>query len=216
MEPDRLTIHLRERGTARIGGLGILWPFSLLEVSPDELTISGFAFGKYSFKPTEVVSLQPSLWGGIRINHTCSDYPGTIIFISDFRFAIHRFRLSKDLLREIEMVGFIPSGHPEDRISGRGLPFRRWAILSVVGIWALLLLWHVELLISKRERFLGVFALLLFTSFASFAPLCSESLRKLLLKPGRSLSEVRGFLILSAISTGLLAILFGWPLFSGY
>ena len=129
-------IRLQERGTARIGGLGIVWPFSLLEVFPDELTISGFAFGKYSFKPSEVVSLQSLLWGGIKINHTRSDYPVTIIFIADFRFAVHRFRLSKDLLREIEIVGFFPSGRPEDQISGRGVPFRWWAILSVVGIWA--------------------------------------------------------------------------------
>lgn len=191
---------LHFRGGARIGWVSMSWPLSSLTVTSDQITVSNL-----TFKPDQVISIKqrgyiPVLGWGIQIIHNRADYPNTVVFAS--------FRSPKSIIRQIEEIGFHPCAPPATSLAGRGIAFRWQAILVLAAIWNLLFFldWafgktHKGLHGPGRFSFLALLILFLLSVNLWW----SKVLQILILKPGRSVTEVGAFLLLlAAVSGGML------------
>jgi len=81
------TMHqnLNLTGGARIGRTNASYPFATLQVDTDSLTLDVSLFGKFVFRPVDIISIEPYtlipiLGQGIRINHRVPGYNPKIIF----------------------------------------------------------------------------------------------------------------------------------------
>jgi hypothetical protein len=193
-------------GGARVGWTNATWPFARLSATNDRLTISVGLLGTYSFAPEQVSAVEryisiPVLGWGIQIRHCRADYPQRVIFWC--------LGSPDTLLRRIRDAGFLPAGSSSAIPHGRGIAMRWSAILLAIAVWnALLLLDFTRS--SSRPSQPGPFALvaLLFAFVLSFGTLISPRLQQLVLKPGRSVGEIRPFLRLLALISGLMVIVF--------
>jgi hypothetical protein len=191
-------------GGSLVGLVNASWPLAKLTASAQQLRLSGL--GSYEFSEQDVVSLEPYgsiplLSSGIRINHNRLDYPGKIVFRCMGR--------REEVLEKIQAVGFRPQGREVARPSG--LPIR-WsvAILAVV-IWNALFYADTSFRSSGIHARPGAFALLamiLVFTLSSALPY-SGGLQRVVLRPGRSVGEIKQFLRLLQIVTGLLSLIAG-------
>jgi len=194
---------LRFWGGARIGWVCMNWPFSVLTVTKDSLKVSNL-----TFKPDEIISLKPRItipilgWG-IRIIHNRTDYPTTVAFGS--------LRSPKSILRQIDEIGFHPCAPASTSLAGRGIPFR-WQTNAILGaLWTLFFVldWafnknHDFTHEPGRFSFLGLLMLFLISANLWW----SKPLQFLILKPGRSVTEIGSFLLLLAVISGGMLIAF--------
>lgn len=69
-------------GGARLGWIQATWPFGRLSISSGQITISLAFAGRYTFAPSEISSFERYgvFSNGLRIVHTCPDYPTPIVF----------------------------------------------------------------------------------------------------------------------------------------
>ena len=112
-------------GGARLGWVQATWPFGRLSISSGQLTIALAFAGPYTFAPSEVSSLERCgiASNGLRIVHTRTDYPETIIFWCGGA------RVPR-VLDAAARAGFdvrIPSSPRR-----RGMPFR-WLAIALIG-----------------------------------------------------------------------------------
>src|SRR4030095_3055997 len=107
-------------GGARLGWVQATWPFGRLSISPGQLTISLAFVGRYTFAPSDVSALERCgiAANGVRIVHTRSDYPQTVIFWCGGRV--------ERVLDAATRAGFHERVPPSAR--PRGMPFRWVAI----------------------------------------------------------------------------------------
>lgn len=197
---------LNVTGGAQIGWMNATWPLAQLSSTSDELTVTAYLLGTYTFRPDQVSQVEkfvmiPLLGWGVRIRHCVSDYPQRIIFWC---------LASPDrLLRRIRESGFVPSASRSLTIEGRGIPVRWSVIITTVAVWNAFFL-----LDFSRSRgpsptpglFACIALLLLFT--LSVATLRSPSVQRLVLKPGRSVGEIRAVLRLLAFISGIMLVAF--------
>lgn len=188
-------------GGARLGWVHATWPFGRLSISPGRLRISLAFVGQYTFAPSEVSEL--ARFGiasnGIRIVHTRSDYPETIIFRCGGRV--------QRVLDAATAAGFntrASSLHPVR--ASRGMPFRWVATAEVVVAWNVLGFldqgphpWSAP----RPPGALMIVALGMLLAVA-FVIQISEGAQAWALKPGRSVSEVVPFLRLVQLVAGFL------------
>ena len=119
---DRVTF----RGGARVGPVQATWPFGRLSISSGQLIISLAFAGRYTFAPSEVSGLEVCgiASNGIRIVHTRSDYPETIIFRCGGRV--------QQVLDAAARAGF--TSQPASTAPPRGMPFRWMLVLGLVQL----------------------------------------------------------------------------------
>ena len=171
------------RGGAQIGWINASWPFGMLSVTPRSLTISSPFSRSYVFEPEQVVALEPCgripiLQRGVRIVHANPRYPSRIVFVG--------FQSPERLIVRTRRAGFIPAG-PDTRAPRRpGLPIRGGVVLLLGAACGILLL--LDRLLPGRPSLLLALALLY--AAASALPR-STRLQSWLLKPGRSVDEIR-------------------------
>jgi len=195
-------------GGARIGWVNASWPLAKLSVSKDNLSITALMLGAYSFAPTEVVALEayqplPIIGRGIRVVHSRSDYPETIIF----------WCLSNPttLLHDIEAAGFIartsPTGQPQRR--GRGFPVRWVAVVAIVAMWNVLFLFD-GFVPWNPPKPPGPFVLLALGLLltGTFALQVSPRVQALVMRPGRPVSEIAPVVTLLQVISAFLLIIF--------
>jgi hypothetical protein len=194
------------RGGAQIGWVNASWPFGQLAVSSRALTISSPLGRSYVFEPEHVVALEPCGWipilqRGVRIVHSHPRYRSRIIFIG--------FQRPERLIERIRQAGFIPVA-PDTRVRRRpGLPIRGSFVLLAVALWALLLLLDGVIPWGRAggPALSTLLALALLYTAASALPQ-STRLQSWVLKPDRSVDEIRLPLNLLRLGSGLvLAIL---------
>jgi hypothetical protein len=190
------------RGGSKIGWVSASWPFAKLTVAPRQLTLS--TLETLVFSPEQVIALEPCgsipvLASGVRIVHTRSDCPQTVIFWYLGRRAT--------LLERIREAGFIPAGSIGSFARAAGMPIR-WSVIIIF-----LLLWNGLFLLDRsvQERpaaMPGPVALLaLFGIFSlSWGTLVSRRLQALVLRDGHGVGEIRSFLVLLLLVAGALAI----------
>jgi hypothetical protein len=193
-------------GGARLGWVQATWPFGRLSISPAQLTISLAFVGRYTFAPSDVARLEQCgiASNGVRIVHTRSDYPETVIFRCGGRV--------QRVLDAAIRAGFdaqVPSS-PRPR----GMPFRWVAIAQVVVASNILVFldrglhpWRA----SRPPGLLSIAALGMLLGVV-FAIQVSEAAQSWALKPGRSVSEVAPFLRLVQLIGGFLIAELTWQM----
>jgi hypothetical protein len=207
--PQQYTIT----GGARVGWMNASWPLAKLSVSPDKLTITIVLLGVYSFAPSEVFAIEryvmiPVLGWGVRIHHCKVDCPKRVIFWC--------LGNPRGVLQGIRDTGFLPNASGSSFPQHRGMAMRWSAILIAIAIW-------YGLFFLNNGRSGGVpshpgpliLAPLVFVFVLSLGTLKSPQLQRIILKPGRSVGEIRPFLRLIAFISGMLLVIFSILMASG-
>jgi hypothetical protein len=191
------------RGGAKVGWVNASWPFATLAANGNTLTLS--SLGTYTFTPSEVVALEPYgsipiLASGIRINHNRRDYPKNMIFWCMGRRSA--------VLEEIASTGFRPSGQPIERSSG--FPLRWSAVLMALVLWNGLFFLD-RALAGWRPQPPGFFSFiaLVLVFCAATATRTSTAFQRVVLREGHEIAEIKSFLVLLQIVTGIMSVGFG-------
>ena len=188
---------------ARVGWIRASWPFAKLTASHDRLILT--SLGTYEFAPEQVEAIErygyiPILAWGLRIRHNRADYPKSVIFWC---------MGSRDrVLTEIKQTGFTPKGQSSNT-RPRAFPIRWTVVVGVVIVWTLLSILDRALSTAGTNvpGPFGLLALLLLFAFVT-AVLSSARLQRAVLRDGHHLSEIKGFLRLLQLTTGLLCAIF--------
>ena len=193
-------------GGARVGWLNATWPLAKLTVTPNSLRIVVRLFGDYSFTPDTIVAITrystvPILGWGIQIQHCVPEYPERFIFWC--------FGNPDALLRGIRETGF----HPQAPVSAipprKGFAIRWQALVIAVAAWNGLFI--LDMVLRKPTPPVpGPFSLLALglTLAAVIAAIRVPAFQQLILKPGRSIGEVRPVLNLLLLITGVMLPVF--------
>ena len=208
---DRLALNVAEgfksTGGARIGWINASWPLAELSVTPRSLVIRTWPLGTYAFTPEQIIRLEPYgsipvIYRGIRVVHSNPDYPTGIIFWC--------LRTPARLIERIRQVGFVPAAPPPTAPAKRGIPVRWSFIISLAVVWNALFILGGFLPGKPPPEEPGLLVLLALAVVlvASFAVERSPALQRWVLKPGRSVGEIRPALRLIQLATGLLLVIF--------
>lgn len=196
--------HVSSVGGARIGWINATWPFARLTARRDQLILNGTLIGKYSFSPEQVVAIEkytviPILGWGIRIHHSVADYPRKIVFWC--------FGSPESLIRRIQETGFVAKADPDSVPTGRGMPVRWQALVAIVALWNGLLMLDMRQSGGSAGR-PGTFTLVAFLLLflGSVGIWRSPLLQRAILKPGRSCEEIKAWLYLLALGSGLMSV----------
>ena len=200
-----MAASLKSTGGVRIGWINASWPLAELSVTPRSLVIRTWPLGTYTFTPEQIVRIEPYgsipvIYRGIRIVHARPDYPSGIIFWC--------VRNPARLIERIGQAGFVPAAPPATAPVKRGVPFRWSFIIALFLVWnALFILGGFWPGTPPPEK-PGAFVLLALAVllFASLAAERSSAFQRLVLKPGRSVGEIRPTLRLIQLVSGLVLV----------
>lgn len=201
---------LERRGGALVGCMNASWPLAKLRVSPAELTLKITLLGTYTFRPDQIVRFEAkkllrSIEVGMRIHHVVPDYPRKIIFGA--RGGTER------LLQEIQAAGFTPCAPARQLARFQGWPFKPLTLL--VGVMFLVLLSVAVLLEGFLRKAHGstaegpgvsVLVALLLVFLGCLGLRWLRPVQRLLLKPERSIGEIRPIVSLFTILSGVLLV----------
>jgi len=169
--------------------------------------------GIYSFTPDQVLTVEryvriPVLGWGIQIHHCNVDVPERVIFWC--------LGNPNTVLQGIQDSGFVPTGSRFPSFQRRGMAMRWSAIIIAVVVWNALFLLGAGRSHGVPPR-PGPFLLvpLLFAFALSVGVLISPKIQSIILKPGRSVGEIRPFLRLLVFISGLMLIIFSILLATG-
>jgi len=193
-------------GGARVGWTNATWPLAKLTATADSLRVSVRVLGDFSFTPNTVVaitrySMIPILGWGIQIQHCVPEYPARFIFWC--------LGSPDILLAGIRESGFLPQAPVSAIVPRRGFALRWQAIVVAIAAWNGLLMLDMlsHLQIPSAPGPLSALALgIAFAATAAFIRL--PALHHLVLKPGRNIGEIRPFLNLLLLITGILFVVF--------
>lgn len=202
--------QVKVTGGARVGWLNASYPLAKLTCDANKLSLS--CLGAYQFTPVQVVSITrerfiPVLAWGLRINHNRTDYPEKVVFWT--------MGNPQGVLDKISKVGFVPSGQPVKRATG--IAFRWSFIAAIVVLWNLLMLadFGEPGKASPGEPGpMAVVALGLVSLLATTVK-ASSRVQSIVLTPGHSVGEVKGFLTFIQLLTGAMAVAFALTVMLG-
>ena len=208
-----MSITVEVTGGGRLGWFNASWPFVRLSVSVSHSTISGWLLGTYKFLPEQISKIEPYgsipiIGKGIRIIHIVPEYPEKIIF--------WYFGNPQQLIDRIKGTGFQTTAPLTDIPIRKGIPVKWSAIIISVIIWNILFI--IDMNSSQNESSeLGIFSLiaiaLLFVTISWLK--YSHSFQKIVMKPGRSINEIRPILHLLQFISGVGTIAVSMQLFTG-
>ena len=201
-----MAASLKSTGGVRIGWINASWPLAELSVTPRSLVIRTWPLGTYTFTPEQIVRIEPYgsipvIYRGIRIVHARPDYPSGIIFWC--------VRNPARLIERIGQAGFVPAAPPATAPVKRGVPFRWSFIIALFLVWNALFILGGLLPGTPPPEKPGAFVLLALAVllFASLAAERSSAFQRLVLKPGRSVGEIRPTLrLIQLVSAFVLVI----------
>ena len=198
-------------GGARIGKSNASFPFAKLKVDKDTFEINASIIGNLIFTAKDIISIKPYqeipiLGRGIKVNHKVSNYNEIVIFWT--------FKNPDLVISEIKKTGFfentdpIPSQINEQiglKQSQGGFPVKKSVAIGAVIIWNLLFLFDFYTFFTNADSNLkGIFGIgiksaivLLLTT--AILTLTSKPIRSIILKEGRALDDIKGFLYLIII-----------------
>ncbi len=201
---------VEETGGAKIGLAHATWPFAKLTVNRNVLQLNASVIGNLYFRPSDIISIEPSSFlsgAGIKINHRVEKYSSKVIFLTSG---------SSDLISRIESTGFLHNtdalpADVETEIAkyqlGGSFPIKWSAAIAFIVIWNLLFLAdQLEYFGKKSNMPLGNGARLAiaFAFLFALALLISEPFRQLVLKEGRTIKDVKPFLLFLMLITGIM------------
>ena len=207
--------EINETGGARVGMINMSQWFATLVVNKNMLQLNCSIAGTFLFRPTDIISIEPYnklLKRGIKINHNVSNYYPTIIFMGGS---------STELIERIKQTGFLDnmSSIPYETeiliadIQTNGpFPLRVPAAILIVLIWNVCIFADLLGWFGKKLNNIpiGIGAQLAtgFMLTVAILLLIAEPVRQLILKEGRSIKPLRGFLyfIIFILSILFLAV----------
>jgi len=204
--------EITETGGAKIGNANATWPFAKLKVNSNMLNLNASIIGNLVFKPSDIVSIVPYsyfLSRGIKINHNVQNYKSEVIFWTTGNTAA--------LISRIEQTGFLnntkplPYGMDEEitkrQLSG-GFPLKTSAAIAIVIIWNILFLNDFLKIFNGSSKIsplgIGAQAALAFIFLTGLAMLINEPIRNLILKPGRTIEDVKAFIYILMFISGMM------------
>jgi hypothetical protein len=198
--------EIRATGGARIGAVNESWPFAKVVVSAKFLRLTSL-LGTYDFLPSDVVSLErygsiPFFYSGVRIVHARSGYPAKIIFWYPGN--------AETLIGKIRETGFMPTAPASSEIRWRGIPVRWTTILLFILIWNGLFL--VDGVIHRSfVKWPGSIMLVpfLLAFLVSWGTKTFPGLQKMIVSDGHSVDEIKAYLTLIQLVSGILFVVFG-------
>ena len=162
--------------------------------------------GDYSFTPDTVVSITrytmiPVLGWGIQIQHSVPEYPARFIFWC--------LGSPDTLLAGIRDVGFLSQAPASSIPPRRGFALRWQTIIVAVAAWNGLFI--LDMFLHRRTfpipGWFSVLALGLALA-ATVAAIRVPGFQRLILKPGRSVGEIRPFLNLLLLVSSIMFVVF--------
>jgi hypothetical protein len=201
---------IEETGGAKIGFGHATWPFAKLSVNKNVLQLNASVIGNLYFRPSDVISIEPSSFltgAGIKINHRVEKYRSKVIFLTSG---------SSDLISRIESTGFL---HNTDALPadveaeiakyqlGGSFPIKWSAAIAFIAIWNLLFLADQFGYFGKRSNMPlgnGARLAIAFAFLFALTLLISEPFRQLVLKEGRTIKDVKPFLLFLMLITGIM------------
>lgn len=206
---------IKETGGARIGMMNATWPFAKLTVTQDRLTLNATILGKFTFKSTDIIAIQPytviPFFGqGIRIQHRNGAYNSKIIFWT--------FKSPATLISEIKQTGFLnqdESKSPDQSVelgqqqqSSGGFPLKIGFAIAVLVLWNVLFFVDTEALFQRSILQFGFGkGVLLSTGMALITCvllLFVPFFQKIALKKGRNIKDISVFIYFAMFIVGVL------------
>jgi hypothetical protein len=188
-----------------MGRTNATWPLAQLSATSDKISISIRLLGTYDFTSKQVLAVEryvlfPVVAWGIRIHHCNADCPQCVIFWYLGRPDI--------VLRGIRESGFLPTASHSTIPQYRGIAVRWSVIIIVVAIWIVLLFFNFARS-HKVFPYVGplILAPLLFLLVLTVGTLLSSDLQRIILKPGRSIGEIKPYLRLFAFIFGIMLVI---------
>lgn len=186
-------------GGARVGWLNWTWPFAHLTAKSDQLSLNVGFGSHYTFTPDTIAAIKPYtmipvLGWGVRIEHCVPEYPASMIFWT--------LGSPQKLVEAILTTGF-QSRAPLSAVPQRyDLPVRWSAIILAIAVWNILFILGAAFPGPLTFVALG----LLFATVLATRSL--PAFQRLVLKPGRHVSEIRPALTFLMILSGLMFAMF--------
>lgn len=201
---------IEETGGAKIGFARVTWPFAQLKVNKNVLQLNASVIGNLYFRPSDIISIESlSLLSGlgIKINHRVEKYSTNVMFLTTGASA---------LISSIEATGFLQNtgalpadveAEIEQYQSKGSFPFKWSAAIAFAVIWNLLFLADQMGYFGKKSNMpLGNGArLAIGLAFLFFlAVLIVKPFRRMVLKEGRTIGDVKAFLLFLMLITGIM------------
>jgi len=201
---------IEETGGAKIGLTHATWPFAKLTVNKNVLQLNASVIGNLYFRPSDIISIEPSSFlsgSGIKINHKVEKYSSKVIFLTSG---------GSDLISRIESTGFLHNTNvlPADIEAeivkyqlGGSFPIKWSAAIAFIVIWSLLFLADQLGYFGKKSNMPlgnGARLAIAFAFLFALALLISDPFRQLVLKDGRTIKDVKLFLLFLMLITGIM------------
>lgn len=206
--------QFEETGGVRIGGFKATWPFGTLKVSEFKLELHASIKGKFVFKRSDIISIQPDtsiIGSSIRINHRVEKYDKDIVFTF--------LGNAEERMAEITKTGFFNTSETPGDIDQEitmqqqqtGFPIKIPVAIGVVVIWNLLILMDFSNIFHTRAEN-GMFGIGVGTALAFVFLLClllliSDFVRQLVLKNSNDITTIRPFLLFTGFITLMIFVL---------
>ena len=211
--------EIKLTGGARIGRANATFPFATLKVNKDRLDLNASIIGNLTFQPSDIISIEPYtlipiLGQGIKINHNVSSYKEKVIFwtIKDPNSVVRQIRETGFLNNLNTLENKIDRTIIEQQTKG-GLPIKKgFAIGAIVGWNVLFLTDFVPFFLRKTDGLLvgnGVLSAIGLLFLTALLSLISADFRRLILKDGRELNDIKKFAIFAMIISGFMLLQMG-------
>lgn len=205
-------------GGARIGMVKATYPFATLIVNKNQLELKASILGNFIFQPKDIISIEsyterPIIEKGIKINHRISNYKTKVIFWS--------MKNPDEIINEIKKTGFLNSinstySNDDFQIIKKqrqgSFPIKKPFVIGAFVTWNLLILSDVYTFVKKgiENSPLGNGILSAITLLFGFAilTLFSLSFRKIILKDGKEIDDIKKNLYLIILVSGFMLIIF--------
>lgn len=190
-------------GGARIGKANATYPFAKLKVTPEKLEVNASIIGNLVFQPADIISIErytqiPVLGQGVKINHNVEAYEKEVIFWT--------FKKPETVIAAIQQTGFLDEGEKLTLTSRKeilieqkkgGFPLKKSVAILAVILWNILFLHDFMLVFNGQAGKIpfgnGIKSALGLVFISSLLILFVQPFRKLILKEGRGLKDIKTF-----------------------
>jgi hypothetical protein len=206
--------QFRLTGGARIGRANATYPFAELYVDENTLKINASLVGNLIFQPQDIISIKsykalPLIGQGIKILHRVDNYKQNVIFwtMKDPEFVISQIKQTGFL----EKANF-PLTEKDQQIVRQqrqgGHPLKPFFPVMFILLWNILLLYDIlPFFLQKRSGGpfgFGICIALGLLFLTALMTLVSAGFRKLILKEGRDLEDIKKFAAFILLISGVM------------
>jgi len=202
-------------GGARIGLAYASWPLASLTVNKERIVLNSGITKNLIFKVDDIISIEPRygilLSQGIQIKHNNSKYNDYVIFWT--------FEDPDEIIEQVYEIGFFGSEStifkPSDKTISEnrdGFPINTTFTISMIIVIILLLLFDIIFYFQDYDSDVsfgtGIKMALRIIFFTSILTLISSLFRKIVLKKGRRVKEIKRYLYFAIIISGFMLFSF--------